>query len=214
LDRYTHIVLPDGRYSWLADGDALGERLARWTDGGGVLIAVRGATSWVDRRVLAPRGGESAKGDRGSATAADDPAPARQPYGDYRALRDARVLGGAILDADVDLTHPLAYGVRDTPLPVFRRGAEPLPPHPDPFGVVAAYAAEPVRSGYAHPEVAARLAGTPSMTAQRSGGGLVVRLADAPAFRGFFRGAERLLVNAVYFSAAVQPTRALDGAAQ
>ena len=61
-----------------------------------------------------------------------------------------------------------------------------------------------------------QLAGIPShrlialgnlgLIAERQGDGLVVRFANTPLFRGFWRGTERLFVNALYFGQVIRDT--------
>ena len=46
----------------------------------------------------------------------------------------------------------------------------------------------------------------PAVIAERHGKGLVVRFASNPLFRGFWRGTERLWVNALYFGPLVGQT--------
>ncbi|MFW6437568.1 MAG: carboxypeptidase, partial [Armatimonadota bacterium] len=45
LDRYTHILMPHGRYGSL--DEAFREKLDRWVRAGGVLVATRSAARWV-----------------------------------------------------------------------------------------------------------------------------------------------------------------------
>jgi hypothetical protein len=54
-------------------------------------------------------------------------------------------------------------------------------------------------SGYASDENEARLAGSPSVVADQLGQGSVVLLIDNPNFRGYWRGTNRLLINALFF---------------
>ena len=48
------------------------------------------------------------------------------------------------------------------------------------------------------------------MIAERHSRGLVVRFADNPLFRGFWRGTERLFENSLYFGQVVRSTRIPD----
>ena len=49
--------------------------------------------------------------------------------------------------------------------------------------------------------------GAPALIAEKQGDGLVVRFANTPLFRGFWRGTERLYFNALYFGQVVKATR-------
>ena len=57
--------------------------------------------------------------------------------------------------------------------------------------------------GYVGDKRLAEFAGRDAVVADRVGKGLVVRLADNPAFRGYWYGSQRLLFNALYFSSIV-----------
>jgi hypothetical protein len=46
----------------------------------------------------------------------------------------------------------------------------------------------------------------PAVIAERHGKGLVVRFANNPLFRGFWRGTERLWVNSLFFGPLVRAT--------
>ena len=46
----------------------------------------------------------------------------------------------------------------------------------------------------------------PAVIADKEGDGLVVRFANNPLFRGFWRGTEKLFINALYFGQVVQDT--------
>jgi hypothetical protein len=48
--------------------------------------------------------------------------------------------------------------------------------------------------------------GQPAVIAERQGEGLVVRFANTPLFRGFWRGTERMFINALYFGQVIRKT--------
>jgi len=50
------------------------------------------------------------------------------------------------------------------------------------------------------------MSGQPAVIAERQGNGLVVRFANNPIFRGFWRGTERLWINSLYFGPLVRTT--------
>jgi hypothetical protein len=55
-----------------------------------------------------------------------------------------------------------------------------------------------------------QMKGQPAVIAERHGQGLVVRFANNPLFRGFWRGTERLWVNALFFGPLVGRTQLPD----
>ena len=45
------------------------------------------------------------------------------------------------------------------------------------------------------------------MIAEKQGQGLIVKFANTPLFRGFWRGTEKLYINALYFGQVIEPTQ-------
>ncbi len=131
-------------------------------------------------------------------------------YADFERERDAQRISGAIFEVQIDGTHPLAWGYREPQLAVFRSGVHRLEPGPDPFETVAVYTGAPRLAGYASAENLERLAGSPAVIATRRQRGVVIRIADNPNFRGFWRGTERLYLNALFFGPLVKSTKLRD----
>ena len=94
-----------------------------------MLIACQRAIPWVDARVRkAEEIDPTPDGSASWPTAADRSSgegepPERRPYGRLEQDRAAKLIGGAIFEVDLDVTHPLAYGYRRQTLPVFRNTA-------------------------------------------------------------------------------------------
>lgn len=202
LSKYTHVLMVDGRYGDL--GDSTHESLDRWLRRGGVLVTQAGAARWA---------GETFLQGRLEAPAVDLVEHAEPPgtgerssYADYEAEQRAKTISGAIFEAEIDRTHPMAFGLPDAALPIFHAGTEPLRASTNPWENVATYTAEPLLAGYAPEEARAALAHTAALTATRVDDGLVVRLADDPAYRAFWFGTQKLVLNPLFFSAAVRPT--------
>src|SRR5690606_24379939 len=67
LSRYTSIVLSGGQLS-----PELSEKLSKWVDAGGTLIALSGAAQWAASLANpAPEGSAGGRGNRGRAAAPD-----------------------------------------------------------------------------------------------------------------------------------------------
>ena len=116
-----------------------------------------------------------------------------------------RTIGGAIVQTRIDNTHPIAFGF-NSEMPLFRRGSTFLKASENPFASPVHYSEEPVLSGYIGEQRLAEMSGQPAVIAERQGKGLVVRFANNPIFRGFWRGTERLWINALYFGPLVRTT--------
>ena len=74
----------------------------------------------------------------------------------------------------------------------------------NPYITVAQLTDDPHLSGYVSDENHARLPGSPSVIADQLGGGSVVLLIDNPNFRGYWRGTNRLFLNALFFGDHIQ----------
>ncbi len=126
--------------------------------------------------------------------------PRRLAYSEKDDFEAAKVIGGAIFAADLDITHPLGFGFRKRDIFLHKNVEEPMLPTENPFATVIAYTDDPVYSGFVSPENREALAGTPSLIAERSELGSVILFADNPNFRGYWYGTNKLFMNAIFFS--------------
>ena len=67
---------------------------------------------------------------------------------------------------------------------------------------------DPHLSGYVSEPNRERLEGSPSVLADRLGGGAVILFVDNTNFRGYWRGTNRLFLNALFFGNHIQVPRA------
>ncbi len=81
-----------------------------------------------------------------------------------------------------------------------------LEPSDNPYSTPVRYAREPLMAGFIGEDRLAAFAGQPAVIAEKHGKGLVVRFANTPLFRGFWRGTEKLYINALYFGQVVETT--------
>lgn len=174
---------------------------------GGVLIATRRGSSWAESLCFTGSCDDKSKSDKPKSDNEENkPVQAtRLAYDDHDQKGAELTIGGAIVSARVDNTHPVAFGFGDT-LAVFRRGTTLLKPSKDPFASPVVYTDKPLISGYIGAERLAQMSNQPSVIAERHGRGAVIRFANNPLFRGFWRGTERLWVNALYFGPLIKNT--------
>ena len=187
LDRYTTLVMAMGNYD-LGTEDV--NRLKWWVREGGTLIAWKSAARWLIGQELID---ERLK--------ASPPDTTDLSYEQVPATRGAQRIGGAIFAAELDTTHPLAFGYGEQ-APLFRNHEIFFQPSATPGATVARYTSSPLLSGYISPKRHGELAGTAALIARRQGNGAVILFADNPNFRAFWYGTNGLFLNAVFFGGA------------
>ncbi|GAB3047975.1 M14 family zinc carboxypeptidase [Stenotrophomonas tumulicola] len=197
LDRYTTIVLSGGRYDGV-DEAAVGA-LKRWIQAGGSLVTYGTASRWAIEKKLAD--GEKL-GEQEDASDAG-----RSAFGDQRDIAAIERVSGNILSADIDTSHPLGFGVPRRQLAVNKENAVVLQPSANPFSTVVRVDEQPRVNGYLSERNRARVSGSAWLLVSPQGQGNVVLFADDPAHRKYWHGTDRLLVNALFFSNLLNPTR-------
>jgi len=199
LHDYTHLLMVEGKYGDI--GKTLKQDIASWVSAGGVLVTIQGAAAWAESLCFDSGGCAEEKDGKEETKLPAKP----MAYGDFEDLEAERTIAGAVVMANVDNTHPIAFGY-DAELPLFRRGSTLLKASENPFATPVSYAEKPLLSGYVGEQRLAEMSGQPAVIAERHGKGLVVRFANDPIFRGYWRGTERLWVNSLYFGPMVGTT--------
>lgn len=184
LGKYNTVVLAGGNFSRLS-----ADKVKQFVSGGGTLIVQGAAVRWAKNAGLVswdlrpePRVQENI----------------RRPYASMEEDARALSLPGAILRAELDLTHPLAYGYRRPVVPMFVAGDVFVQPPANAYATPAVYVAQPLLAGYLHRQHHALVSGAAAMVVQASGSGRVIGFCANPSFRGFWYGTDRLLANAVF----------------
>ena len=199
LHDYTHLLMVEGRYTEI--GKKLKQDIVSWVNDGGVLVTIQGAATWAETLCF---NATDCKEDNGNDEDTEEPSKTIA-YADFDDQRAQRTIGGAIVQARIDNTHPIAFGLNHE-MPIFRRGSTLLKASENPFAAPVHYSQEPLLSGYIGEQRLTEMSGQPAVIAERQGKGLVVRFANNPIFRGFWRGTERLWVNSLYFGPLVHTT--------
>lgn len=194
-DRYDVLVLVSGSLGYLQPQL---DELRRWIRGGGTLVALRGAAAWAARNELTPNVEPPMVG-RAPGEEIEEPQAERIDYERAGELRGAQAIGGSIWETDLDITHPIGFGYTRRSLAVWRDHANFFPLPDNPYITVARLTDDPHLSGYVSDENHERLPGSPSVVADQLGSGSVILLIDNPNFRGYWRGTNRLFLNALFF---------------
>ncbi len=188
LDRYNVLVMANGWYSGLSDGEV--NAIKSWVRGGGVLIAYKSAVNWARQQELA---------DIESKERVEREEPETRPYVKRSMDSGARVIGGSIFNAKIDLTHPLGYGFNDENITLFRNSTIFLEKGENPYSTPLYYTDSPLAAGYVSDENLETLKGSAAVIVSRYGGGRVITMTDNPNFRAFWYGTNKLFANAVFF---------------
>lgn len=209
LHQYSHIIMPDGRYNKTFT-EQYGKDLKQWVNQGGHLIALQRAASWADSHVQAQTEDTEDSSDKDKAddsTNDEVQIDKSKPYGDFEADQAKRILGGAILAAEADLTHPLSFGTFHATQYPLMKGDVVLNEPDNPYAVPLRLAKEVEAAGYVSDYWQEKLSGQPVITAERMGRGSVIQFGFNPNFRGFWYGTQRWMINAVYLSHLIRPTK-------
>ncbi len=188
LDRFDVLVIPATSAPALARavGEAGVTRIRRWVREGGTLVVLGNAVEFAR---------DSSALDLIALRSWYD-----TPEGDSAQTFD---VPGAILRAGLDREYWLSAGYQDEELPVLLNGTRiylaPAGPPSARRRVVARLAAtDSIRiSGHAWPESLERLGGAVIAYEERVEAGRVIAFAEDVNFRGFWRGVNRLFLNAV-----------------
>ena len=199
LNDYTHLLMVNGRYAGI--GKKLRQDIAAWVGDGGILIATQDAATWAESLCFESGGCDKKPVEEN--TMEDE--SGIMAYADFDDQKAQRTIGGAIVSALVDSTHPVAFGYNKE-MPLFRRGTTLLQASENPFASPVRYTEDPLVSGYIGEQRLTEMSNQPAVIAERHGKGLVVRFANNPLFRGFWRGTERLWVNSIYFGPLIGTT--------
>jgi hypothetical protein len=200
LGDYTHILMADGSYTAL--GKSQTDRITRWIIDGGILLTSARAANWAEQLCF-----ELDSDDCDSKEEEEEPdLPAGRAYSDFDDDQARQVIGGAIVAGIADLSHPIAFGYQRPEVPLFRRGTVTLEPSFNPYSTPVRYSDDPLLAGFIGEERLQAMLGQPAVIAERQGEGLVVRFANTPLFRGFWRGTERMFINALYFGQVIRKT--------
>jgi hypothetical protein len=187
LSDYSVLIMPSGGYSALDSSDT--EKIKEWVMEGGTLYAQRSAVSWAVNNKLANMEFEKF----------DNDTPERRDYTLAGEYSGATRIGGSVFMADVDITHPLAFGITKRALPVYRNHSFFLKTPQNPYSSIVKYTSNPHVAGYLHPGNLDKLRDRVSMTRSRSGRGHIILNTDNPNFRAYWFGTSKLLFNSVFF---------------
>ena len=195
LNEYNVMVMVSGSYNEL--DSAKREAIGNWVKDGNTLITSRSATAWAINRKLVKE--SLVKKDKKEKEKEKTEPVVRKPFVDAGNNRGRKQVGGAIFEVELDLTHPIAFGYKDSKIPVYRNSTIWLAPSKNSYSTVAKYTDDPHIDGFITKDnLEDFLKPSASLIVSGLGGGRVVMFADNPNFRGSWYGTNRLFLNAIF----------------
>jgi hypothetical protein len=197
LDKYNTIIFPEGSYSDISDRAK--EKLKGWVQEGGVLIGFERALNWFTANNF---GKFELKKDE----EAKDKNPAKaKPYADMGNTFRAQQTSGAIFEAEADLTHPLFYGYTSSKFAMFKGNNLFIQKATGAYSNPLVYGNSPLLSGYITKPNLDKLKNSSVAGTAAMGSGRVIGFTDNLAFRAFWFGTNKVLMNAIFFGPMISP---------
>lgn len=191
LNRYNTIVMVDGNYSDL-DSTTV-DKIKRWVHNGGVLITDEDASEWAVRQGIT---GEDLL------QTFEEEEQEETPRYNYEEASDrylANTIPGVILEADIDPSHPVAFGVPNRTQLFIKDSSTFLKQSQNPYATVAKYAEDPLAGGHVNQKNLEKISETAAIAVSNAGSGKVILFADNPNFRSYWHTTSRLFLNALLF---------------
>ena len=189
IDKYTTLIIVSGSYNQLTKTDI--EKINNWVKKGNTLITIANGSSWaIDKELV----------KESLLEPSNDSIFSRKNYVSAAENIGRERIGGAILKVDIDLTHPLAFGYRDSSIPVYKNNNVFINKTKDHYSSVGVYSKDPHIDGYiSEKNLKNNFKNTASLIVSRLSSGRVVMFADNPNFRGSWYGTNKLFLNAIFF---------------
>lgn len=198
LDKYNTLVMVSGSYTQLDSIQR--KKISDWVSEGNTLITIARASQWlISRKMVGEKLTQKPKAKDKKKEEAK-----RLPYVEASEHIGRERLGGAIFEVDLDVTHPLGFGYRNSKLPVYKNNSVFIQPSKNPFSTVAKYTANPHIDGYVSAKnLETYLKPSASLVVSRMGRGRAILFADNPNFRGAWYGTNKLFLNALFFGSQI-----------
>jgi hypothetical protein len=213
---YNILILPEGSGAFMLRQLGSADRLKRWVQEGGSIIAFGGAVNLLNHKDVAlttvgivgqPADSTAARPAAKDSAAADTTlSPTARPgpplvSATAPGAGRPEALPGVIARATLDRTHWLTYGYTRDQLPV-QVSNDFLKPSQKGDNPVSFVGRDLVLAGFTWPNNTERLlTGSVWAVVENVGAGKVIIFADNPLFRAFWRGTAGLFTNALLFGA-------------
>ncbi|MBK9257494.1 MAG: zinc carboxypeptidase [Saprospiraceae bacterium] len=189
LNRYNTLILPDAtNYSF---NEQEVTKIKDWIRGGNTLILIGRSVSWAVSNKIIQLSEKKLKDINSKNETAGF-------YQDYETENRAKVLGGTIVKAGIDRSHPLFYGYHRDELSFLRSGTKFYETTQNRYASPAVYKSDYLVSGYIPKKLESIISGSSSVTVHSSGSGKIIGFQDNPLFRGYWIGGHLMFNNALF----------------
>lgn len=190
FDKYKTLVMVSGSYDF---SEKQQEKISNWVKKGNTLITIGTASKWaIDKELVKEKLIEPEKDSTKVIP--------RRSYIDADENIGKESVGGIILKADLDISHPLGFGYHDDAIPVYKNNTVWLAPSKNEYATVLKYADNPHIDGFiTQKNMEEYVKPAASLVVSPLGSGRVILFADNPNFRGSWYGTNRLFLNALFF---------------
>lgn len=189
ISKYNTLIFPPGNYA--AINDVTKDKLKAWLGAGNVIIGLENALTWL-------HGAGIGKFDMKLQDAPATPAKPRA-YADIEEFNGAQQTDGAIFEATVDLTHPLLYGYDNNKIPIFKSNNIFMQKGNGAYANPIVMTSNPLLSGYISKANLAKTKDASVVGVTAMGRGRIIGFTENMAFRAFWFGTNRLLMNAIFY---------------
>ena len=196
LHNYTHLVLVGGNHSDLV---SVKGNIDDWVLNGGTLVGIRQGARWAHDNILYQSATVSSSDHNLEIERFD--------YSEKNEIEAQDIIGGAIFAGDLDITHPIGFGIGNRNIASQRNTLIAFDPPENPWATLIEIPENALLSGFASSENQEALAGKAMAIAERRGRGSVILFADNPNFRAYFFGTNKLFTNSLFFSLAFNKPR-------
>ena len=185
LSKYSSIIMP----SSYGLSDINTAKIIKWTEQGGNLIAFKNSLNWISKNKLLDLKFKTKKIQTKNISFAQK----ENHFG-------AQVIGGAIFEAKLDLSHPINFGYKNKNISLFRNTTIFMDQDNISYNNPIIYSENPLLSGYISEENLEIIKSTVPFKTGAYKKGQVTCFSDNTNFRAFWYGTNKLLMNAIYFS--------------
>jgi hypothetical protein len=186
LSKYNTLIMVGGSYS-----DLNKDKLKAWIQNGGTLVLTEEGVTWASSNGISSVVMKKVKAAADSSKLLS--------YVMREQIEGAQRMSGAIFRADVDLSHPLAYGYTHPYVSLFKANRVFMDKSKNPFGTPFYYKSSPLESGWLSRENYEAVKNSAAVVVNASGSGRIISIADNPNLRAFWLGGSKLMMNAIFF---------------